>query len=168
MKTMILPGYSPHNREWAEAIAAGLSQAEVHSWAHWESGGSMDARQELAAILQGIGKGPVHLLAKSVGCRLAARIIVMAPEKIRRVVFCGIPSTRDDAKEDIQAALAALPPGRALVVQNAGDPYAAYAEVAAMFAAIGPGVQVLERPRDDHHYPYPQDFRDFLESAEES
>ncbi len=166
MKTVILPGYSPHNLEWADAIAARLPGAEVHHWAHWESGGNMDPRAELTAIQKRIGAGPAHLLAKSVGCRLAAHMVAKVPERIGRVVFCGIPSTGKETQQDFTAALGTLPVDRFLVLQNTNDPYARHAEVAAMLAAIAPDLKVLPRPRDDHHYPYPEDFNQFLKDEQ--
>lgn len=165
MKTIILPGYSAHNRAWAEEMAAALPNAEVHPWAHWETGGSLDVKAELAAILKRIGDDRVHLLAKSVGCRMAAHLIAHMPGQIGKAIFCGIPSVSEEAWAGFAAALAALPPERALVIQNAHDPYAGFAEVQHMIRALSPAVQVLERPRRDHHYPYPEDFRAFLEAT---
>ena len=162
MRTIILPGYSPHNRDWAEAIAAEISSAEVHAWAHWDSGAQMDPRAELAAIQERIGPDVVNLLAKSVGCRLAARIVLQAPGQLDRVIFCGIPSVAADSRADLAGALARLPADHILVVQNREDPYAPFSEVQGMIAGIDPEVRVVAGEREDHHYPYAEIFREFL------
>jgi len=41
MKVIILPGYSPHNKEWACEIKEKLEhdyEVIVHEWKHWEEG----------------------------------------------------------------------------------------------------------------------------------
>ena len=162
MRTLILPGYSPRNRDWAEDLAAEIPGAEVHAWAHWDSGSQMDPRAELAAIQARIGPDTVHLLAKSVGCRIAGRVILQAPAQVDRVILCGIPSVNADTHADLAAALARLPSERLLVVQNQADPYAPFSAVQEMLAGIDPAVQVVEGERDDHHYPFPDVFRAFL------
>ncbi|HUF38028.1 MAG TPA: alpha/beta fold hydrolase [Anaerolineales bacterium] len=165
MRTILLPGYSPRNREWAEELAAEIPGAEMHPWPHWETGGTLDAAAELAAIKKRIGADTVNLLAKSVGCRIAARILRSAPEQIHKLVLCGLPSTQVEARADFSAALARLPAERVLVVQNRLDPYATFKEVQAMIQGILPGVRLVEGDRDDHHYPYPEVFRGFLEES---
>ena len=162
MRTIILPGYSPRNRDWAEDLAAEIPGAEVHPWAHWNTGAQMDPRAELTAIQERIGADTVNLLAKSVGCRIAARTILHAPAQIEQVIFCGIPSTAADSRADLAAAMARLPADRILVVQNRDDPYARYSAVREMISGIDPGVQVVEGNRADHHYPFPEVFKAFL------
>jgi predicted alpha/beta hydrolase family esterase len=163
MRTIILPGYSAHNRAWADEIAAELAGGEVHDWPHWESGGTFDATRELAAIKNRIGDDTVHLLAKSIGCRIAAQIVLDRAEQIDRLMLCGLPTTQVEAQADFAAALSRLPVKRILVVQNRHDPYASHAEVQNMIQSIHPGVKVVEGDRADHHYPYPKIFREFFE-----
>ena len=165
MKTLILPGYSAHNRDWALEIARELEAAEVHEWAHWKTGGRMDPTQELKAILGKITGRRVNLLAKSVGCRMAARSILQNPAAVEKAVFCGIPSTDRESVEDMQRVAAVMPAGRILVVQNTADPYTPFETIEEIFREINPAIPVQERPRDDHHYPYPEDFKAFLEDA---
>lgn len=162
MKTIILPGYSPHNHEWAEDIAAELPEAVVHVWGHWRPGGSFDGAAETAAVLGEIDPGGANLLAKSVGCRVAAAVVGRAPGRVGKLLLCGIPGLGADLRADLAEALAALPAERVLVVQNRADPYAPCEQVRAMIREIAPQVVVLEREREDHHYPYPGDFRAFL------
>jgi len=165
MRTIILPGYSPHNREWAGQIAADLKEAEVHPWKHWETGGRMDPSEELKAILRQINVGPVNLLAKSVGCRMAAHATLQHPAAVNQVLLCGIPSIEADTLNDLEKLLNALGTERILVVQNAGDPYVPFQQLSRGFQDRQLAFQVLERPRADHHYPYPEDFKSFLEDA---
>ena len=166
MRTIILPGYSAHNREWAEELAAEISGAEVHPWPHWDTGGTLDATRELAAIKERIGADTVNLVAKSIGCRMAVRVTLTEPGRIHKLALCGLPTTQVEARADFAAALARLPVERILVVQNRADPYAAFAEVDEMFQTIYPGITVVEGDRDDHHYPFPEIFRGFLEQEE--
>lgn len=165
MRTIILPGYSPRNRDWAEGLVAEIPGAEMHPWAHWDSGERMDPLSELAAIQARIGADTVNLLAKSVGCRLAARTILQAPGQIDRAIFCGIPNVVADSRADLAGAMARLSADRILVVQNQADPYAPFTAVQEMIAGIDPGVQVIEGDRDDHHYPFPEVFRAFLSTG---
>lgn len=166
MRTIILPGYSIRNRDWAEELAAELDEAEMHAWPHWESGETLDAAKELAAIKKRIGHDRVNLLAKSIGCRMAAQIVLDRPAQIDKLILCGFPGTQVEARADFAAALARLPVERILVVQNRRDPYAPFPDVQMMIQSIHPGVQVIEGDREDHHYPFPEVFREFLSMGE--
>lgn len=162
MKTILLPGYSIRNREWADEIAAKIDGVEVHAWAHWDSGGTLNAARELAAITRRIGENRVSLLAKSVGCRIAVQIVLDRPDQIEQLILCGLPGTQVESRADFDAALRRLPIENILVVQNRNDPYAAFSEVQHMIQSVHPGVRVVAGDREDHHYPYPDLFRDFL------
>jgi pimeloyl-ACP methyl ester carboxylesterase len=166
MRTIILPGYSVRNREWAEELAAEITGVEVYAWQHWVTGGTLNASKELAAIKRHIGADTVNLLAKSIGCRMAAQIILDRPERVHKLALCGFPGTQVEARADFAAALSRLPLERILVVQNRLDPYASFAEVQDMIQTIAPGVKMIEGDREDHHYPYPAVFRGFLEAGE--
>lgn len=165
MRTIILPGYSLRNREWAEELAAEMTGVEVYAWPHWDTGKTLDVAKELAAIKKHIGADTVNLLAKSIGCRMAAQIILDRPERVHKLVLCGLPGTQVEARADFAAALSRLPLEHILVVQNRSDPYASFAEVQDMIQTISPGVQMIEGKRDDHHYPYPDVFKGFFEGA---
>jgi predicted alpha/beta hydrolase family esterase len=162
IKTLILPGYSAWNREWAMELAAEIPIAEVHHWRHWETGGTMVASEEFGSIMKRIGEDRVNLLAKSVGCRFAAKIIAQYPEKINNVVFCGIPSTSEEIQLELNQAIRSFPSDQLLVIQNRNDPYASFEDVQKMLPLMDVNISVLERDRDDHHYPYPDEFREFL------
>lgn len=164
MKTIILPGYSPRNREWADDLAAAIPGAEVHPWPHWNTGGSLDAARELASILRRIGGETVHLLAKSVGCGIALRVVLHDPGRVSRLILCGLPGISAEARAGLAGAAAVLAPERILVVQNRADPYAACAEVKKIVQNLAPGIRVTEGDRDDHHYPYHEIFTAFLET----
>jgi pimeloyl-ACP methyl ester carboxylesterase len=166
MRTIILPGYSIHNREWAEELAAEMTGVEVYAWPHWDTGGTLDVSKELSAIRKHIGADTVNLLAKSIGCRMAAQIILDRLERVHKLALCGLPGTQIEARADLAAALSRLPLERILVVQNRLDPHASFAEVRVMIQTISPGVKMIEGDRDDHHYPYPEVFRKFLEEGE--
>jgi pimeloyl-ACP methyl ester carboxylesterase len=165
MRTIILPGYSHRNREWADEIADEIAGAEVHAWPHWDTGRTLDVAKELAAIKKRVSTDQVNLLAKSIGCRMAAQIVLDRPAQIEKLILCGLPGTQVEARADFAAALARLPVERILVVQNRSDPYAAFTEVRDMIQSVAPGVRVVEGDRNDHHYPFPDVFKGFFEGA---
>jgi len=60
MQTIILPGYSLHNKGWAEEIAKALSvsgfELTVHNWKHWGSC-SFSESYEVNKLIEEIGDG---------------------------------------------------------------------------------------------------------------
>ena len=73
MKTIILPGYSPHNKEWAEDMKKQMELGHdviVHNWRHWTKG-SFSLKREIEKIKEEIGDEKVNILAKSVGTRVS-------------------------------------------------------------------------------------------------
>lgn len=74
MKTIILPGYSLKNKDWAETIAKEMKLGHkilVHNWKHWTKGGSLSQKYEVEKILVEIGNDDVNIIAKSVGTLIA-------------------------------------------------------------------------------------------------
>ena len=53
MKTIILPGYSPKNKQWADKITDDLKLDHgviPHYWKHWQAG-SMNLKYEVEKVL---------------------------------------------------------------------------------------------------------------------
>ena len=165
MKTIILPGFSPRNKEWAEDVKSELKlghEVEVHQWRHWKKGGSLAMNYELAEIKKKIARGPVNIIAKSVGNRVAASLMPILAGQVEKVILCGIASVSDAAKKIFTQALSDFPPAKIVCFQNSRDPFVPYSEAVKFVHTINPKISVVEKPRSDHHYPYYEDFQEFL------
>ena len=166
MITIILPGFSLHNKEWGEDIKKQMELGHrvlVHEWLHWTKG-SFSLPREVKSILNSIGTDEVNLIAKSVGTRVAMNIITKIPKQIVKVILCGIPTKgeSDSAKKTYSASLLTLSPTCVIVYQNTKDPFANYSDIKKFIGKINPQIKVVEKPRSDHHYPYSDDFLKFL------
>lgn len=175
MKTIILPGYSPHNRDWALDIKKDLKlghEVLVHEWKHWPPahrasgpvGRSFSVPREVEAILEKVGNEKVNIIAKSVGTRVAMHLVTKIPKQINKVILCGVPTKgeSDAAKKTYSKGLSAISPTQVVVFQNAKDPFAKYKDIKKFIGSINPEIIIVEKPRSDHHYPYPEDFQKFL------
>ena len=166
MKTIILPGYSTRNKDWAEEMKKKMDldqEVLVHEWQHWTEG-NFSFKQELEKILEEIGEGKVNILAKSVGTRVAMLLFQKIPGQINKVVLCGIP-TRGKAKDTVDLytrGLSSLDPRQIICFQNISDPLAPFKDIETFVHSIEKRIKVVEKPRKDHHYPYPDDFRGFI------
>ncbi|MCH7641161.1 hypothetical protein IID22_03120 [Patescibacteria group bacterium] len=173
MKTIILPGYSPKNKEWADEIAKQLDLALpagrqghevfVHNWKHWKDGGSMSIRYEMEKIKEELGEGDFNILAKSVGSRIAIRVLSEVKGRVNKVILTGIASISEDTKKAYEKALADFPPEKIICFQNTKDPFVPYSEVKKFIQGVNPKIKVIEKPGNEHHYPYYSDFQKFLE-----
>lgn len=166
MKTIILPGYSPHNKDWALDIKKDLRLGHpvlVHEWRHWSSG-SFSLVKEIDSILKKVGKEKINIIAKSVGTRVAMRLLTEIPDRINKIILCGIPTKGESeiAKKIYTSGLATLSPSQVIVFQNTEDPFASYAEIKMFVGAINPRIKVIKKSRVDHQYPYSSDFQKFL------
>ncbi|OGM15350.1 hypothetical protein A2V56_03265 [Candidatus Woesebacteria bacterium RBG_19FT_COMBO_42_9] len=165
MKTIILPGYSLHNKDWAQDLKRELNLGHeiiVHNWEHWQGKASLSPRRETARILQELGEGEVNIIAKSVGTFIC---VILAPNlkgRVRKVILCGIPSVSNDRKEKFIDGLREIPSENVICFQNAGDPFASYDEVKIFLAGVSPKIKVIKKERSDHSYPYPEEFTRFL------
>jgi pimeloyl-ACP methyl ester carboxylesterase len=170
MKTIILPGYSQHNRDWAIELKKNIDlghEIMVHEWRHWKSPSlSLSLRYELSEILRKIGKDKVNIIAKSVGTRVAMDVVTKIPKQIVKVILCGIPTRGDSeiAKKTYSSGLSLLSPTQITLYQNTKDPFASFSDIKKFIGKINPQIKVVEKPRSDHHYPYPNDFLAFLKS----
>lgn len=78
IKTIILPGYSPKNKEWADEISEKLNLGHeiiVHNWKHWKDGGSLSIKYELGKIKEELGDEKFNIIGKSVGARITIRVV---------------------------------------------------------------------------------------------
>ena len=157
MKTIILPGYSLHNKDWAEEMAG-----TVHYWRHWKTGGSFSLRYELEKILTEIGKNKVNIIAKSVGTGVLMHLLPKIKNQVEKIILCGIPTVSDENKRLFTTSLSAFPVENVVCFQNTKDPFATFKEVDKFMREVNKKIRVIEKPRSDHNYPYFEDFEKFL------
>lgn len=167
MKTIILPGYSEHNREWAEEIKSKISLSDeviIHCWRHWTKG-SFSFKRELNIVLEIIGSEKVNIIAKSIGTRVALGVIKAVDKQINKLILCGIPGvSRMDILQfnAFKSSLNLLQQERVLIIQNENDPFGSFEKVSKFIGRINPEIKIVSKPRSDHNYPYLADFKEFL------
>ncbi|KKQ93120.1 hypothetical protein A2865_02680 [Candidatus Woesebacteria bacterium RIFCSPHIGHO2_01_FULL_39_17] len=170
MKTIILPGYSEHNKEWAEEVAEKLTAnglpTTVHYWRHWDDKSlSLSLREEIEKTLGEIGNDKVNIIAKSVGVFVALNLIPKISSQVNKVILCGIASVAgEDRKGLVKTVLSKIPIENILCIQNENDKFVPFPEAEKFYHSVEPKLKVISKPRSDHHYPYPEDFQKFLTS----
>ena len=164
MKTIILPGFSVHNKVWAEKAADFLGkEAFVHNWLHWENGKyNLNLKEELKNILKEIGDEKVNIIAKSVGTMVCMHLLKVIPNKMGKVILCGIPSVSEERKKLFATSLSGFNPINIIVFQNTKDPFAGFEEVKKFMQEVNSKIKVIEKERLDHNYPYFEDFKNYL------
>ena len=168
MVTVILPGYSIHNKEWLEETAQKIGvDGEIRPiyWKHWTDSESKFDPKEKARLLDGVaGKRVVDIVAKSIGTFVAGCIIQKSPEKIRKVILNGIclNDLNEGEKENLNSALKLISPENIICFQNEEDPHGDFGQAKSFLAGICPDIKVILKNRDDHEYPYFEEFREFL------
>lgn len=165
MKTIILPGYSKRNKKWAESMAQKMGlghEIVVHNWRHWSEDKSLSFKYEIEKILKKVGSEKFNIISKSVGTRVALRLMAEVPERISKAVLTGFASTGSDMRKLTEKALPDFPTEKLLVIQNEDDPYADYDSVEKLIQSIKPETEVVRKESDKHHYPYPDEFEKFL------
>lgn len=186
MKTIILPGYSEHNRIWAEKVAERLNAKSlpsmVHAWRHWKNpklvndskylvnklveikGFSFSIKNEIERIIKEIGnENDIGIIAKSVGVMVALTLIPKISGKVSKVILCGIASVFDEnRKELLKDVLKTVPVESILCIQNEKDKFVPFPDAEKFYHSVEPKLKVISKPRSDHEYPYFEDFLDFL------
>ena len=160
MKTIILPGYSPRNKDWAYEVKDRLDLGHkvlVHEWKHW-GGGKFSLNTERSNILENIRIEEVNIIAKSVGTRVLMSLVGEIEDRINKVILCGIPVDPVRYTKGIKLIGAK----RLLVIQNKKDPLMPSKPIKLFMKLIDKNIKVLEMPRSDHDYPYFKEFQKFL------
>lgn len=165
MQTLILPGGSIHNKEWAEEMQKQLSASfpvAVAYWKHWSGQKDPDwIEQEAETILQKYAL--VNVVAKSIGTCVLVHALEKKVAFAQKIILCGVPLT-DLTPEDKNhyRVLKDVSPENILCLQNENDPHGSFVEVEQFIHAINPKVRVIAKPRSDHEYPYADNFLNFL------
>lgn len=168
--TIILPGYSEHNREWAQEIKSQMNlghEVLIHEWRHWghDKSLSLSFSEETKKILQEIGGEKTNIIAKSVGVHITLNLIPKIFPQVNKVILCGIASVADKSRKDLlRAVLDKIPAENILCIQNENDKFVTFAEAERFYHSVEPKLKVISKPRADHNYLYPGDFQDFLKS----
>lgn len=168
MVTFILPGYSLHNKEWAEETAKNLKlNGEIRPvfWNHWEdSSKKFDPEEKVRLIVDVARSNAINIIAKSIGTLIASHIMQRVPERIERIVFCGIPINDLDEKdkEVYRQTLKEFPADKIICFQNEDDPHGTFAQISDFLAKINGEIKVIKKLREDHEYPYFDEFQVFL------
>jgi predicted alpha/beta hydrolase family esterase len=168
MVTVILPGYSVHNKEWLEETAQKINaEGEIRAiyWDHWtEPDKKLDPKEKARIIDDIAGVRMTDIIAKSIGTLVAAHMIVKSPDKIRKVIFCGIPlkDMAGDDKEVVKLAMKLISPDKMICIQNEYDPHGSFEQAKKFFSDIDSKIQVISKNRDDHEYFYQDEFKNFL------
>lgn len=164
MKTIILPGFSLHNKDWAEELASNLNNNKVvHNWLHWKNDkSSLSLKEELKNIIKEVGEEKINIIAKSVGTMVCMHLLQIIPKKINKIILCGIPSVSKERKNLFTSSLLNFSPEDIIVFQNTKDPFASYKEVKNFIESVNPKIKVIEKERSDHNYPYFENFKRFL------
>lgn len=162
MRTILLPGFSAHNLEWAKEVKEKVKLSEkiiIHEWRHWTKGGGLVLKYETAGIIKKIGQErKVNIIAKSVGIRVCLTLLVTIPEKLNQIILCGVPTISDAFLDLAQKALNNIDPKMVTVIQNTADPLASFAKVYKLIQKVNPKIKVIEKEGENHSYPYFADF----------
>lgn len=166
MKTLILPGFSLPNKDWAEAMARKIPGSEVVYWPHWQSGTAETDWIRKEAVKIGLAnKTPINILSKSIGTVVAGQLWELNPAMVNKMILCGLPiADLGENYADLYRWLKDLPAEKVRCVQNENDNHGSFEAVEKMIREINPGIRVESRPREDHEYYYPEEFKSFFES----
>jgi pimeloyl-ACP methyl ester carboxylesterase len=168
MVTVILPGGSLHNKEWLEETSQKINvEGEIRPiyWSHWtDPTKEFDKKEKSRLIDDIVGPRSVDIIAKSIGSLVAAYVIQRNPEKIRKVIINGLPlnDISEDERETIKSALKLVAPDSILCFQNVNDPHGSFDQVKKFWSEVNPRITPISKDRDDHEYPYFDEFHNFL------
>lgn len=165
---IFLPGFSNYNKKWAEETKKEIENEidlTIHEWPHWQTGEAKEGwiDNEADKIVKEVGGEKVNVLAKSVGTLVAVKILNKKLDLINKIVLCGIPlkSLKESDKENYDV-LGKISAEKILVIQNENDMLGGFEEVNKMIKKINSNILVISKPKDDHDYPYADDFKNFL------
>lgn len=168
MLTLILPGGSVKNKEWALKTSKKLTlDHEVRPvlWEHWDNPEMpFDAKDKAQELVQVAMDESVNIVAKSIGTLVASYIIQAIPDRVEKLILCGIPlnDLTEADREAEKIALRNFPPEKMICFQNESDPHAGYLEVKNFLSKINSKIRLLSKSRSDHEYPYFEEFNEFL------
>lgn len=160
MQTLILPGYSISNKEWVDETAKNIESKDIirpFYWMHWtDENSKFDPQEKAELIAKHIRGDKVNIIAKSLGTLVCSYLYRIVPNQIEKIIFCGIPlkSLNEEEIELIKKCIVSKQ--RKLVgFQNINDPLGSFEQV----KDFG---NIKMTNRDDHSYPFFEEFNKFL------
>ncbi|OGM80889.1 hypothetical protein A2361_00235 [Candidatus Woesebacteria bacterium RIFOXYB1_FULL_40_26] len=169
MVTLILPGYSAKNKDWALDVAKNLKvNHEIRPilWEHWtDPEKTFKPKEKAQDVIDVLLKANANIIAKSVGTFVSALVVEKIPDRINKVILCGIPAVSDEKLKIFKVAFGSFPSENVICFQNTKDPWATYEEVKEFMSKVNPKIRVIEKPCSDHNYPYFSDFQAFLSTS---
>jgi predicted alpha/beta hydrolase family esterase len=166
MKYIILPGYSKKNDDEVLSISQALSMKglEVYAqrWRHWVDENvvwNVDAEVKLIeeSVINDL---ELTIIAKSLGTHIAVNFIKRNKEKVKNIIFLGIPliNLTDEEKLDYKILWELNIP--ITVITNNQDPHGDISHVREFLS----GLKYTEVEKDDntHRYNYPNDISSLL------
>ncbi|OGM28223.1 hypothetical protein A2801_04320 [Candidatus Woesebacteria bacterium RIFCSPHIGHO2_01_FULL_41_10] len=167
MKTIILPGFSSKNKEWAGEVKKHLKDSMVYEWKHWKSGNSKDfsASDEAMMVMHWIAGNPVNIIAKSIGT-IVTMYLLRDKCPIEKLILCGMPlADLEESEIEIYKSLSEFDAKRVIVLQNKDDNHGSFKEVSKLLGQLNNKIKLIEKSRSDHEYPYFEEFVEFLTSG---
>lgn len=163
MKTFVIPGYSPKNKEWGDETAKQVDGEPV-AWAHWEDVNTrFNITEETNKLSERIGEGKVNIIAKSIGTLVLMHYLEKNWAKVNKVVLCGVPiNDLNENDKSYYKILSDLSPENTAIFQNSTDEHGGFEEVRRFLALFNPNVKIIEKPGSTHDYPYFDEFKEFL------
>ena len=168
MNTIILPGFSLKNKDWAEKIKLEIESTflvTIHSWKHWNTGSAQPGwtNDEFNSILKSLPNEKVNIIAKSIGTLVACLIAKSNAVKINKLILCGIPvNDISENDKDTYQNLKNLSVDKILCIQNEKDPHGSLEDINILLSKINRNIKIVSKPRADHEYPYADEFINFL------
>ena len=169
MSTIILPGFSQPNENWAKELKNSLEDDRVliHSWLHWitQNDNDFSVENEIPRILEKINDSKINIVAKSIGTYLAMFLLEKIPEKINKIILLGIPFNDLDEKEiEKYKIIKNFDPKKVLIIQNSQDPHGPFDNIFKYFYDLNNQFEILKQDSLTHEYPYYQIINTFLKS----
>ena len=134
-------------------------------WQHWSGSQVKNGwiEKEAQKIVIDSNNKKINIISKSTGTMVCLEIIKSQPQLINKIILCGIPlSDFLPSDEKRYEGLKNFSPNNILCIQNSKDNHGDYVKVEAFIHNINPNIEIVSKPRDDHHYPYSEDFICFL------
>jgi len=162
VRTLVLPGYSLKNKDWAYEVKNRLQgfDVEVVEWLHWNDESiKFDPQSEAKRVANKIGDERVNIIAKSLGTLAACYLIPNI--KVDKIIFCGIPLNDMDQHDYLQYKI--LKNLKNIIIfQNDKDKHGTFLEAKEFVGKINPEIKIIEKGSNTHDFPYYEDFQKFL------
>jgi len=165
MKTIILPGFSVHNKEWMDDLRQSLKLSHTIvgiNWEHWESKGGFKLKKEMEKIDKIVGKDKFNIISKSVGTMVSLKVLEKYKKQVNKIIFCGIPSISDKRMNMFKNSIKDFNLVNIICFQNSFDPFVSFKDLENKIKGIDRTIKIVEKSAKNHDYYYSDDFRKFL------